>query len=274
MEHWLEQVIDIAVAVAGRLVFALGVYVIGRIVIRSALKWMKRSRLLQHVDGAVQTFLLSFSKIALFTILGIMVIGILGVPMSSVIAVLASAGVAIGLALQGALSNLAGGILLLVNKPFRLGDYVEAAGVSGTVKEVSLFYTVFITPDNKRITVPNGTMMNANIIDYSSEPLRRVDLVFTCSKQEDPQRIEAILTRVMQTDERIATEPKPFARIQGHTNEAAEYAVKVWCKNEDYWDVYYDLTEAVMKAFRLEKVALPALNVGMSQKMKETEKDA
>lgn len=146
--------------------------------------------MMDKIEGTVRTFILSFLKAGLYAILAISIIGIMGVPMASVVAVLASAGVAIGLALQGALSNLAGGIILMIFKPFHQGDYVSAAGVEGVVKEVTLFYTVILTLDNKRITVPNGSLMNANITDYSAEELRRVDLRFACAKSEAPAKIQ------------------------------------------------------------------------------------
>ena len=149
--------------------------------------------MMDKIEGTVRTFILSFLKAGLYAILAISIIGIMGVPMASVVAVLASAGVAIGLALQGALSNLAGGIMLMIFKPFHQGDYVSAAGVEGVVKEVTLFYTVILTLDNKRITVPNGSLMNANITDYSAEELRRVDLRFACAKSEAPAKIQDMI---------------------------------------------------------------------------------
>ena len=164
------------------LVFAAIVFVVGKFLIGKFLGLLEKSKAMGKLEGEVRTFTLSFVKIALYVLLLICVIGILGVPMASVVTVLASAGVAIGLALQGALSNLAGGIMLMVFKPFKLGDYVDAAGVSGVVKEVTLFYTVIMTLDNKRITVPNGSLMNTNVVDYSSAELRRVDLTFSCAK--------------------------------------------------------------------------------------------
>ncbi|MGN0986682.1 MAG: mechanosensitive ion channel family protein, partial [Otoolea sp.] len=143
----------------------------------------------------------------LYVLLVISIISILGVPMASVIAVLASAGVAVGLALQGALSNLAGGIMLMILKPFKLGDYVSASGVEGVVKELTLFYTVFMTVDNKKITVPNGSLMNANITNFSSEALRRVDLTFSCAKSEAPSKVQDIMITVMKANPQVLSDP-------------------------------------------------------------------
>ena len=186
MDALFSNLTAMATAVGGKLILALLVLLIGNALIKSALKMLAKSKLLDKAEGTVRTFTLSFVKIGLYVILVISIIGIMGVPMASVVTVLASAGVAVGLALQGALSNLAGGIMLMLFKPFQLGDYVSAAGVEGVVKEVTLFYTVILTLDNKRITVPNGSLMNANITDFSSEELRRVDLTFACAKSESP----------------------------------------------------------------------------------------
>ena len=181
--------------------------------------------------------------------------------MAQVIAVLASAGVAIGLALQGALSNLAGGILLMVIRPFNVGDYVDAAGASGVVQSINLFYTVLLTVDNKRITVPNGNLMNANVVDYSAEALRRVDLEFSCAKSEKPSEIQQILLDTVAKSTLALHDPAPFARICGGTNEAMLFTVRVWCKSEDYWDLFFELNQTIVEAFAEKGVQAPALRV-------------
>ena len=250
------------VPVIGNIFFALIVYFVGRWIIRKLLGLLEKSKLMTKLEGAVRTFALSFAKIGLYVVLLITIIRILGVDTSAIITVLASAGVAIGLALQGALSNLAGGIMLLVFKPFKLGDFVEAAGVSGVVKEVTLFYTVITTPDNKRITVPNGSLMNTNVVDYSAEELRRVDLVFTCAKTEAPARVQEIMQSVMAVCENVLDQPAPpFARLSGGTTEAMQFTVRAWCKNEKYWDVYFTLTQDITEALAAAGVQAPAYRV-------------
>lgn len=186
MDKLLTSLSELAAAAGGRLLLALLVLLLGRLMIRSLLRLLDKSRLLTRAEGTVRSFTRSFIKIGLHLLLTVSIIGILGVPMASVITVLASAGVTVGLALQGALSNLAGGVMLMLFRPFRQGDYISAAGVEGTVREVTLFYTVLMTVDNKRITVPNGGLMNATITDSSSEALRRADLCFTCARGEAP----------------------------------------------------------------------------------------
>lgn len=175
MQAIITNLAAMATAAGGKIILALLVLIIGNILIKSVLKFLGKSKMMDKIEGTVRTFILSFLKAGLYAILAISIIGIMGVPMASVVAVLL-AGVAIGLALQGALSNLAGGIMLMIFKPFHQGDYVSAAGVEGVVKEVTLFYTVILTLDNKRITVPNGSLMNANITDVVVYPGARLEI--------------------------------------------------------------------------------------------------
>lgn len=258
----LTSLLALATTVGSKLLFALIVLVVGRIAINAVLKMLDGSKFLNKTDGAVKTFALSFAKISLYCLLIISIISILGVPMASIVAALASAGLAVGLALQGALSNLAGGIMLLVFKPFKLGDYVDASGVSGVVKEITMFYTVIMTLDNKRITVPNGNLMNTNVVNYSTEDLRRVDLEFGCAKGEDPAKVQQIMLGVMESNPQVLSTPdKPFARVSGGTNEAMLFTVRAWCQNADYWTVYFDLTQSIIEALGAAGVQGPAVRV-------------
>lgn len=261
MQAIITNLAAMATAAGGKIILALLVLIIGNILIKSVLKFLGKSKMMDKIEGTVRTFILSFLKAGLYAILAISIIGIMGVPMASVVAVLASAGVAIGLALQGALSNLAGGIMLMIFKPFHQGDYVSAAGVEGVVKEVTLFYTVILTLDNKRITVPNGSLMNANITDYSAEELRRVDLQFACAKSEAPAKIQDMMIAAMKANPKVLSDPEPFARISGGTNEAMEFTVRAWCKSDDYWDVYFDLTQKITESMAENGVKAPAVRI-------------
>lgn len=251
----------LATTVCTRLLGALLAYLLGRFLIRQILALLEKSRAFKRLDHSVQGYSRSALQGVLTVILIISIVSILGVPMASVVTVLASAGVAVGLALQGSLSNLAGGIMLMIFHPFREGDYVDAAGVSGTVQEVTLFYTVILTLDNKRITVPNGTLMNANVVNYSAEPLRRVDLTFSTARGEDSQAVCAILREAMERDERVLTDPAPFARLTGGDKDSMTFTLRAWCKNEDYWNVYFDLTETITAALGKAGVKAPATRV-------------
>lgn len=243
------------------ILLALIVFAVGKIVISRLLALLGKGKVIEKLEGSARTFTLSFTKIALYLILAVSIIGILGVPMASVITIMASAGVAVGLALQGALSNLAGGIMLVIFKPFQIGDFVEAAGVSGVINEVSLFYTVFITLDNRRVTVPNGNLMNANVVDYSSETLRRVDLTFSCAKSKSPAKVQDLMMQVMNANRNVLQSPAPFARLSGGTNEAMGFTVRAWCNNADYWDVYFDLTQTITEKLGESGVNAPAIRI-------------
>ena len=257
----MEKIQEMLTGTAGSIVGALVTLIVGVIVIKLVMKALRKLKSFEKLDQTTTRFILNFIKWALYVLLLIAVIGMLGVPMAEVIAVLASAGVAVGLALQGALSNLAGGILLMILRPFNVGDYVDAGGASGTVHSINLFYTEIITIDNKRITVPNGNLMNANVTDYTAEEKRRVDLVFSCAKSEKPAEIQQCILDAVATSKYALQDPEPFARISGGTNEAMEFTVRVWCNTADYWDLYFELNQIIVEAFAAKGVQAPALRI-------------
>ena len=261
MEALLNQMIEVCTNAGSKILLAIIVFFAGKMLITKMMHILEKNPVMDKLEGAVRTFSLSAAKGALYVILVVTIIGILGVPMASVITVIASAGVAVGLALQGALSNLAGGIMLVIFKPFRVGDYVDAAGVSGTVKEVTLFYTVLITVDNCRVTIPNGTLMNANVVDYSTEETRRVDINFGCAKTEKPSNIQNIAMGVMNANEKVLSDPAPIVYVTGGTNEAMQFSARAWCKNEDYWDVYFELTQNITEALGEAGINAPGVRV-------------
>ena len=257
----MEKVKEMLAGAGGSIVMAIVVAIVGFLLIKVIMKALRKLKGFDKLDQTMTRFILNFIKWALYVMLIVAVIGILGVPMAQVIAVLASAGVAVGLALQGALSNLAGGILLIIMRPFNVGDYVDAAGASGFVQSINLFYTVILTIDNKRVTVPNGSLMNSNVTDYTAEPKRRVDLVFSCAKSEKPAEIQQCILDAVANSKFALTDPEPFARISGGTNEAMEFTVRVWCKTADYWDLYFELNQIIVEAFAAKGVQAPALRV-------------
>ena len=257
----MDKIKEMLAGAGGNIVLAIAVSVVGVILIKYVMKILRKLKSFEKLDQTMTRFVLNFIKWLLYVMLIISVIGILGVPMAQVIAVLASAGVAVGLALQGALSNLAGGILLMVLRPFKVGDYVDAAGASGIVHSINLFYTVILTVDNKRITVPNGSLMNSNVVDYTAEHLRRVDLVFSCAKSEKPAEIQRCILEAVSASQFALQDPAPFAHISGGSNEAMEFTVRVWCKTESYWDLYFELNQSIVEAFAARGVKAPALRV-------------
>lgn len=263
---FMAAILATVTTVVTHILLALVVFLVGRFIIKKLTAWLDGSKAMAKLDSSLHTFLVSFVRIGLYVLLIIAIISILGVPMASVVTVLASAGLAIGMALQGSLANLAGGIMLMIFKPFKVGEYVEAAGAAGNVTKITMFYTEILTLDNKRVTVPNGALMNANVTNFSCEPLRRVDLTFTCAKSESADRIQALCLEAIATVPKALKDPEPFARVSGGTNEAMEFTVRAWCQSADYWDVYFDVTQAIVNAFGREGVQAPALRVLNEQK--------
>lgn len=257
----MEALANLCTTVVGKVLLAIVVWFVGKFIVSKIMGLVGKIKVLEKVEPNTRTFVLSALKWLLYVVLVVSIVAILGVPMASVITVLGTAGAAIALSLQGSLSNLAGGIMLVIFRPFKVGDFVEASGVTGTVKEITLFYTVLNTVDNCRINVPNGALMNANIIDYSAEETRRVDLTFASAKSEDPQKIQSLMLEVMDRNEKVLKDPAPFARISGGTNEAMQFTVRAWCATADYWDVYFDLTQAITEKLGENGVQAPAVRV-------------
>lgn len=243
MKEFTNKLIDLATKVGGKIVLAIVVLIVGCIIIRAVKKMLGKADKFTKLDKTVQSFLKNLVSILLYAILIITVIGILGIPMTSVAAILASCGLAIGLSLQGALANFAGGIMLLIFKPFRVGDYIEASGAEGTVRDISVFYTTVITVDNKRITVPNGDLMNANVTNFSSEELRRVDLDFKITNDCDNNLAKGVLLRAAEQTKGVKQDPAPFARMTAVDDDTYIFTVRAWCDSANYWDTYFDLLE-------------------------------
>ena len=252
---------DILIEALAKIILALLVWFIGKWIVNKLLKLLGNLKAFQRQDETLRKFLLNGAKIALYVILLISIIGILGIPMASIITVLASAGLAIGMAMQGSLSNFAGGIMLLIFRPFKVGDYISAAGGEGFVKEINLFYTVLNTIDNKAVSIPNGSLMNANVTNMSSEELRRVVLTIGSAKGEDVAKVQKVMLDVMAADDLVLKDPEPFARLSGGSNEAMEFTTRAWCKSADYWTVYFDLTQAITEALGRAGVHAPGVRV-------------
>lgn len=253
----LDLLMEFATSWGIKLLAALVVLVIGLRIVKAFTKWFKKTPKLNKLDDSLRVFLVSFLRILLYVVLIITVAMIIGIPATSFITILASCGVAIGLALQGSLSNFAGGLMILFFKPFKVGDYIEAAGESGTVVDISVVYTVLLTPDNKRITLPNGSLTNSPIENYSAEKLRRVDLTFNAAYGCDVNKVKDIITKVISTNEKVLKDPEPFVRLSQCAESALTYTVRVWCDGADYWDIYFDLLERVKLAFDENGIEIP-----------------
>lgn len=249
--------------IAMLLVLLVACMVVIKLVLRVAGRAMERAKL----DRGVRTFLLSGLKILLWLVALCVLLGYLGVPMTSLVAVLSVLGLAVSLAVQGLLSNLAGGIMLLSARPFSAGDFVEAGGMSGTVSEVGLVYTKIKTLDNKVVHIPNGDISTKTIVNYTAENTRRVDLEFSASYNTPVEKVTAALLKVMENHPKILADPAPMARVSEYGESAIKYVARCWCATGDYWDVYFDVIEAVKAAYDAAglEMTYPHVNVHMVQ---------
>ena len=209
-------------------------------------KMLDRSK---HIDPSLKTFFASAIKAALWVIAIIIIAGSLGIPVTSLVAVLSVAGVALSLALQGLLSNLFSGMTILTTRPFKVGDYVQIGGESGTVKSIGLFYTVLNTMDNRVICAPNGDITSSKIINYSAEPLRRIIIPITASYDSATEDVRRAVLAAAAKDECILDDPAPFVAISNFGSSSVEYTVRVWCKSSDYWNVLFTLNENIRECF-------------------------
>ena len=257
IEQLVSKFVEFATTSGFKLVAVIVLVIVGLKGIKWLKKWIRTSPRLDKVDSSLRSFAVSFVSVVLYAILFVTVLMILGVPATSFVAVLTTCVAAIGLALQGSLSNFAGGIMILLFKPFKVGDYVEAAGESGTVSEISVVYTELLTFDNKRITIPNGTLTNSVIKNYTSEKLRRVDLTFDTSYKCDVETVKSVISKVIENNPKALKTPEPFVRLSAHNESALTYTVRIWCKTADYWDVNFDTIENVKKAFDENGIKIP-----------------
>lgn len=249
---------DLAVSVVGKIIQLALIWYIGRWLSRRLVKLVKVVMERREVAPSVRTFVASLLDVVSLIIILIMIISILGIDTSSFIALFASAGVAIGMALSGTLQNFAGGVIILLFRPFKVGDFIEAQGVAGTVKEIQIFNTLVATGDNKVILLPNGPVSTGIINNYSREDVRRVDMVFSISYGDDFEKAKAVLLRLIAEDERILDTPAaPAINLLELAASSIDISVKIWCKQSDYWNVKFDMNKRVYETFPKEGLNFP-----------------
>ena len=246
----------IAAALAGQVLIALVVALVCWIVIRIILSIVQKLLGKTKFDPAMQHFLLSACRVALWFVAIIIVASSLGINVASLVAVLSVAGLALSLSVQGVMSNVFSGVTVLATHPFAAGDFVELNGISGVVETVGLVYTKIKTLDNKLISVPNSEVTGAKVINYSAEPLRRVDLTFAASYDCPTEQVKKALMEAMEANEKVLRDPAPFAGLLSYKDSSIEYVARAWCKNADYWDVYFGLNEAVRESFKRNGVEM------------------
>ncbi len=240
-----------------RLIIAVVVLIIGFKVVNLFGKRFKKMKVYEKLDPTMRTFLRSCLTIGLKLALVVAAALIVGIPVASLVAVIGSAGLAIGLALQGSLSNIAGGFIILVFKPFKVGDFIATVDATGTVEAINLFYTKVITTDNKVIMVPNSIISNQSLTDYSSKSQRRVDFVFSTSYETDFEKVKAILLEIGENHPLAFKDPAPEARLNEYAASSMNFTLRVWCKTDDYWTVYFEIMESVKKAFDENGIEIP-----------------
>ena len=239
------------------IISALLIFIIGRLVINIVSKILGKILTKAAMDAILVEFIQAIARVLLLIFVIVAALDQLGVNTTSLIAVLGAAGLAIGLALQGSLQNFAAGFLLLILRPFKAGDYVEAAGTAGIVEKISIFSTVMRTPDNKEVTIPNGAIYNDNIINYSARDTRRVDMVFGISYGDDINKAKEVMMTTVKTDERVLAEPEPNVAVSALADSSVNFIVRPWVKTDDYWPVYWDLTEKIKTELEQNGITIP-----------------
>lgn len=254
----LDSLVEQGAALGWTLIKALLVFIVGRFLISMINKLVQRVLLKRNIDPSIKTFVGSLIHIILMILLIVSVVGALGVQTASFAALLASAGVAIGMALSGNLSNFAGGLIILLFKPYKVGDFIEAQNLSGTVREIQIFHTVLTTTDNKVIYIPNGSLSSSAVINYSYQQVRRIDWTFGVEYGTDYAKVKGVLEEILAKDERILQEPAaPFIAMSQLADSSVNYVVRVWVNSPDYWNVYYDITRTVYERFNAEGIGFP-----------------
>lgn len=257
VQNLIQQLTDWGISTGKQIISAIIIFLIGRLLISIVNKLVAKLLARRHVDAGVQTFVKSFVNIMLTILLIVAIISKLGVDTTSFAALLASAGVAIGMALSGNLQNFAGGLIILLLRPFKVGDFIECQGVSGTVKEIQIFHTILTSPDNKVIYVPNGSLSSGTVINYSREATRRVDWTFCVEYGEDYEKVENVINKLIAADERILDTPAPFVNLIALADSSVNVVVRVWVKSENYWDVFFQMNKSVYATFNKEGINFP-----------------
>lgn len=240
-----------------KLIAAIIIFYIGRMIARSVAGFLEKTLLHRNIDKAVVSFLSSILYAILMIATALMALSQVGVQTTSFIAILGAAGLAVGLALQGSLANFASGVLIILFRPFKSGDFIDAGGITGTVDKIEIFQTMMRTSDNKKVIVPNAKITSGHITNFSAESTRRVDLVVGIGYDSDLLKAKTILEEIVKSDERVLAEPAPNIRVSELASSSVNIIVRPWVKTEDYWGVYWDTLEKIKLAFDAQGISIP-----------------
>ena len=257
LEGFINSLIEQGSHLGWTIIKAIIVFVVGRFIIRVINKLVRRILTKRDFDPSVKTFVGSLVNVTLMILLIISVVGALGLQTTSYDALLDSDGVAIGMALSGNLSNFAGGLIILLFKPYKVGDYIESQGVGGTVMEIQIFHTILLTADNKNIFIPNGSLSSGVVTNIGNEPTRRVEWTFGVEYGSDYEHVKRVIESVLAQDARVLNEPAPFIALSALADSSVNVVVRVWVKSSDYWGVYFDTNKAIYATFNAEGIGFP-----------------
>lgn len=256
-EFSTDMLMDFVLAYGPNVLKAIGVLIIGLWIVNIIVGFVKKMLTKSNVDPSLQGFLRSLVSILLKVMVYITALGMLGVEMTSFIAILGAAGLAVGLALSGTLQNFAGGVMILLFKPYKVGDFVDAQGHMGVVKEIQIFITVLTTPDNKTVIIPNGPLATGSLTNFSTQATRRVDWTFGIGYGDDVDKAYEVLKKLLSGDDRILSDPEPFMAVSALADSSVNIVVRVWVNAPDYWAVFFRMNEEVYKTFDKEGLSIP-----------------
>ena len=257
MDETIEGIVELAMLYGVQVILALTIFIVGKWVAKKIANIVQRVLAKNNVDPAIQHFVCSLVSWVLIIFVVIASLGQLGIQTASFVAIVGAAGLAVGLALQGSLANFAAGVLILIFRPFKVGDFIEVAGVSGVVQKIQIFTTELHSPDNKKIIVPNGGVISGNITNYSANDTRRVDLVFGVGYGDDINAAKAVLQSVVAAEPKVLQDPAPTIAVVELADSSVNLVCRPWVNTADYWDVYFNITEAAKKALDAQGISIP-----------------
>ena len=257
LQGYVQKLSNLAVEYGPKLLLAIIVLIVGLWIIKLVVRAMNKTMERSNIDISLRKFLSSLFGIILKVLLLISVASMIGIATTSFVAILGAAGLAVGLALQGGLANFAGGVIILIFKPFKVGDFIDAQGYMGTVNEITIFTTVLKTPDNKTVIIPNGALSNGSMVNFSTEPRRRVDMVFGIGYGDSIEKTKSVLSKLVDADARILKDPAPQIVVGELGDNSVNFTVRVWCESANYWGVFFDTHEKVKLAFDEEGISIP-----------------
>lgn len=241
----IDTLLEGAMVVGLKIIAALVIYYVGRWIVRRVMKLMDKIYEKKSVEKSLRSFLSGVVKVLLYVVIVLIVIQVLGINTTSLVAMIASAGLAIGMALSGTLQNFAGGVMILLLRPYRIGDYIDAQGEEGTVTKIGLFSTEIITVDNRVIYIPNSTISTSVIDNYSTSQMRRVDWTLNVEYGTDPEKVRQLMVDMLKNDSRVVADPEPVVFLVNLADSAVQFSARAWCKNEDYWGLKFDIQERI-----------------------------